>query len=256
MKRIVFSFDDSRSDFYTRAFPVLSRYKYPSTLNVITGFVNGNKDISFLSAVKSVTREELVICQQSGLVEIACHGSEHLNTKIDIENNISELNEMGIDTQSIGFASPNSVITWENKNNDGVWDLVDNGTLKYVRSGIQIRREGVVYIMKSIIGKMTHIPALFYSLNKRNVITSNLKNKKFLPSVSIYSYTTVREVEHLIEKMPDNSSVILMFHSILKETDDGYKKDKYYWDLSKLERLCEYLKHNEVMVCTTKDICG
>lgn len=254
MKKVVFSFDDSRSDFYTRAYPVLLNYNFPSTLNVITGFVNGDKSICFPTSSRAISREELLICYQYGLVEIACHGSKHINTRSDIEKNIEELNSIGVDTKNIGFASPNSVLTLDNKNKNGIWGLVENGTLKYVRTGIQIRREGLFYIIGSIISRFLHIPSIFCLLNKRNIIPFDNKNIKLLPSVSIYSYTTVKEIDCLIDRMPDNSTVILMFHSILNNTDIEYGKDKYYWDIEKFKSLCEHLKNRNVEVCTTMNV--
>ena len=52
----------------------------------------------------------------------------------------------------------------------------------------------------------------------------------FFLSVAIYSYTTIAQIKSLIKSMPNNSSVILMFHSILKITDKGYGVDKWYWE--------------------------
>ena len=254
MKRVVFSFDDSRCDFYTRAYPILLSYKYPSTINVITGFISGDRSISFPTSKHAISREELLKCYHSGMVEIACHGSDHQNTRSDIEKNIVELKEMGVNTDDIGFASPNSVVTWDNKNENGIWSLVEEGTLKYVRSGVQTRREGCLYTIKSIVSRFTHWPRLFFSLNKHNIILSNRKNKQFLPSVSVYSYTTIKEIVGLVDKMPEDASIILMFHSILSKSDEEYGRDKYYWDLKKFESLCECLRQLNILVCTTRDI--
>lgn len=252
MKQVVLSFDDSRSDFYTRAFPILKHYNLPSTLNVITGFITNTISLNFSSSKKAITKDELLELEQSGLVEIACHGSNHLNTKEDVQKNIEELKMFGINVQGIGFASPNSVLTWGNKNENGIWDLINSGELSYIRSGTQIRREGYLYIIKSIIERFTHSPRLFYNLNKRNLV---LDDNIFLPSVSIYSYTTISEIKYFINHMPENASVVFMFHSILNQSDYGYRRDKYYWPEENFKELCGYLKEcDKVEVCTTKEL--
>ena len=129
MKKIVLSFDDARLDFYIRAYPLLLKYNMSATLNVTSGFVLSPNKFSFTSANNQpMTIQQVKECFDNG-IEIACHGSNHNNTKEDLLQNIAELKEMGIDTNNIGFASPHSHLTIENKNNDGIWDLVDYGTI-------------------------------------------------------------------------------------------------------------------------------
>ena len=250
MKTVVLSFDDARSDFYTRVFPVLKQYHLPATLNVISGYVSGSTDISFPSASKGMTVEQLVECQQSSLVEIACHGATHNNTRVDVENNIIELKGMGVDVTDIGFASPNSVITISNLNNDGIGDLLNEGKLSYVRSGIQIRREGLFYSAFSLIDRYIHSKTLFWKLNRKNII---LDKPCVLPSVAVFSYTTISQIQHLIQQMPHETNTILMFHSVLTPEEEGYGKDRYYWDRDCFVKFCEWIANNrDITVCTTK----
>lgn len=252
MKTVVLSFDDARSDFYDRVFPVLKRYGIPATLNVISGYVNGNAEVSFPSAAKGMTVDEVVESQQSGLVEIACHGATHVNTRVDVENNIKELVDMGVDVTDIGFASPNSVITISTLNKEGIGDLLNEGKLLYVRSGIQIRREGVLYSALSLIDRYIHNRHLFWRLNKNNVFDNT---PSVIPSVAVFSHTSFDQIRHLIQRMPQESNVILMFHSILAQGDDGYGKDRYYWDLKKFESLCSYLNtQKDISICKTSDL--
>jgi hypothetical protein len=94
---------------------------------------------------------------------------------------------------------------------------------------------------------------LFRYLNKRNII-KDIKEPFFL-SVAIYSYTTVAQIKSLIKSMPNDSSVILMFHSILKTTDKGYGVDKWYWEENKFSNLLDFLNNEKgVNVCNTKDL--
>lgn len=257
MKTIILSFDDARRDFYTRAFPIMKKYGLPSTLNVISSYLsdfNREGHISFPSSKQGISIDQLLECYKSGLVEIACHGANHLNTKEDVERNLEELRGMGVGEQILGFASPESVITEQNKNEKGIWKLVEDGQLLYVRSGIQIRREGYVYAALSLLDRYIHSNSLFRYLNRKNVII-NVSNDQILPSVAIFSYTKLHQVFSFIEKLKDSSATILMFHSILRNGDEGYGCDRYYWDAEEFESLCAFLKsRSDIRVCMTKDL--
>lgn len=253
MKYIVLSFDDAREDFYTRAYPLISKYGVTATLNVTSGFIVNPQRFNFFSGNnKPMTPAQIIEVNKSG-VEIACHGSMHLNTEEDLRKNIKELNEFGIDTKEIGFASPTSFLTQKNKNDHGIWDMIINEEISYIRTGTQIIREGYFYTLISIIDKYIHSSILFKILNKNNVIKS--RYSKFFPSVTIFSYTKNSQIEYLINSIPDESSLILMFHSILCKTDTGYGKDKFYWDQTNFLKLLKFLKSNQdIVICTNKEL--
>ena len=50
--------------------------------------------------------KDLQECHKSGLVEGACHGATHKNTREDVEQNIIDLRKIGINESVFGFASP------------------------------------------------------------------------------------------------------------------------------------------------------
>lgn len=249
VKNIVFSFDDARLDTYTTAYPILKKYGFPFTVNAVSDFVSNEEHYTCFASGsnKSMTREQLIECQNEGN-EIACHGHNHKNEVQGVLDNIEALAKFGLDKNLIvGFASPNSYVT--ERNTYGMEKLVENGVLKYVRSGIQIRREGLIYTALSLVERITHSKLLFRYLNRKNII-SNIG--WLLPSVAITRYTTVNQVMHLIDKLKDGESVILMFHSVLNKIDVGYGKDDWYFDAEKFDEICKRLKENDaVNVCTT-----
>ena len=250
-KFVVFSFDDGREDTFTRAYPILRKYNMPFTLNVCTDFVVHPERYSCFQSAdnKSVEPEHLVELQQNG-IEIACHGHLHQNTPGDILDNIAALEKMGIEVHNIGFASPNSVITEENSN--GVLDLVEKGVLSYVRSGTQVRREGLLYSVLTYLERKTHSLWLFRWLNRKNTV--NASRTQILMSVAITRHTTVKQILNFVEYLKDDEGVILMFHSVIEKDDRGYGKDNWYFDAKKLEDLCEKLNHMDILVCTTQQL--
>lgn len=252
MKTIILSFDDARRDFYTRALPIINQFKLTATLNVTTDFIlNPSNYECFQSGDnQSMCTKELIECQNNG-IEIACHGHYHLNTKEDVLQNIQTLKEMNLTfPQGIGFASLNSEITSNNKNDKGVWELVENGTLTYIRSGIQVLREGLMYTFLSLLDRYIHSPKLWYLLNKRNIFNKESVGS-ILPSVTIHSYTSIEQIQNFILKMPDHSTAILMFHSICNTSDKGYGVDKFYFDEGKFIKLCEWIVNYKQVQCST-----
>lgn len=266
MKTVILSFDDSRKDFYTNVFPLLKKYQIKATLNVISDFVAHPEGYSFPSGDdKAMTIDQVKECYDSGLVEIACHGHTHLNTQKDILDNIKAMKEWGIDTDGIGFASSGSHITWENKNDEGVWNLVKKGNLGYVRSGIQIRREGLLYSVYSLLDRYLHSKNLYWYLNKMTLLPSDTtpivmkedarkENKPFVLSTTVHSHTSLQQIKYFIEQAGKEDAIILMFHSVLKRGERGYGADRFYYDYNAFETLLAYIKDNiEIRNYTTKE---
>ena len=243
MKTVILSFDDSRLDFYTNVFPLLKEFNLPATLNVTTDFINHPQNFNFQSGNnEAMTVEQVKACAASGLVEIACHGHKHKNTKNDVAENIEMISRM-IGKGMLGFASPTSAITWENKNAEGVWDMVEHGELRYVRSGIRIRREGLIYTLLSVLDSKVHSNYLFCLLNKRSINLKKLSDP-LLNSTTIHSYTKKRQIISFVESAPPDSAIILMFHSIKRNGENGYGADKFYFDYDDFRDILCFLKTN------------
>ncbi len=262
MKTVILSFDDARQDFYTNVFPLLKKYRIPATLNVISDFVLNPQRYSYPSGDnKSMTVEQVKECAESGLVEIACHGHTHDNTRKDVEENIGTMRSWGIDTQRIGFASPFSNLTWSNKNDNGIWDLVKEHKIAYVRSGLQIRREGMIYTCLSLLDRFIHSKFLFKILNTRTLPPSYINQSKcqhadepFFLSTAIYSYTAPRQIKYFIDHVASDSVVILMLHSVIKRNEPGYGADKFYYDFDRFVKMLDFLKNDsQITFYTTMD---
>lgn len=131
----------------------------------------------------------------------------------------------------------------DNKNANGVWDLVEQGKLSYIRSGIRIRREGLVYTMFSVLDSKLHSNLLFWYLNKRTINPAKLQIP-FLNSTTVHSYTKTKQIKNFIKKIPDGASVILMFHSVKKHGEKGYGVDKFYYDYDKFRDILIFLKES------------
>lgn len=253
MKYICLSFDDGRSDTFEYSFPVLKKYGLKATVNIISDFVVNPQNYSFSSGPKPMNIMQIKEWQATGF-EVACHGSTHINTAEDVINNIEELETFGIDVHNIGFASPESYLTQGNIHETGIDTLKKNEKISYIRTGIQIRREGLLYTIMSVLEQITHSSNLYYYLNKRNILETNYF-PEILPSAAIKDYTTCSQVIDFINRMKDNQAIIFMFHSILPESDSSFGKDHYYWAYDRFDELCKWMSSKkELRVLTTYEL--
>ena len=206
----------------------------------------------FLSANnKSMTWEQILECKSAGW-EIACHGHKHLNDVNDIKECISQLKKHDINEEKYGFASPNSEISDTNYKNI----LTDNCAkdILYVRSGLQRRREGLLYAGLSFLNCHIKSQKLFCILNKRCKLTiTKDMSKKVMLSVGISSDVTAEAIISLLKTLKDEEGLILMFHSILSSKESNLKVDSWWWDIDKLIHLCDWIvEKSDIKVLTTK----
>lgn len=253
-KYVVFSFDDGRLDTYTYAFPILKKYGFSATINVTTDFIDHpEKYTNFKSANnRAMNWEQVLDLYQNGW-EIASHGHTHKNDGADIEKSIIEFEKHNISVNKIGFASPNSEI-----NEQSYGKLMETLPEKifYVRSGLQVRREGLFYAGLTVFNQKIKSKKIFCFLNKKCKLSlkENLTKKPVL-SVGVASDMSVKSLISLLKTLSDDECYILMFHSILSPAEEAQKVDRWFWETEKFENLCRWLKdHKEYQVITTKQL--
>ena len=241
MKTVIFSFDDGRLDTYEYAYKAMKKYDIPGCVFIASGFVLDNsicKDLD-IKCEYSLTPDKIIELYNHGW-EIGCHGRYHSNRLQDLADNIKDLEELGVETKNIGFASPFSEITFDN---NPFFKHIKKGTLLYVRSGIQTRREGILYIAFSLFNSVFHLNKIYCKLNRKCIIHSP---SDFYLSVGISKNNTVHEIISLVnDEMQDGDTVILNFHSILPKKHKEFGVDRWSFDLVKFEKLLAELKTDE-----------
>lgn len=241
-KRIVFSFDDGRLDTYTTALPIMEKYGIRATINITTDFIlNPENYETFKSGSNTpMTIKNIKEMHDKGF-EIAVHGNHHINNVDDTQEGIKVLNSLGID-DVCGFASPHSEINEDNFTE--FKPLLDDNTVKYIRSGLQVRRQGLFYTGLYVLQNILKSKHLFYLLNKKTFIKGG-NAPGLLYGISISCRTTVKQIMYLINKIPDNSAAVFIFHSVLEKGDPGIGKDKWYFMAEEFERLCREISENK-----------
>ena len=191
MKKIIFSFDDGRKDTFSVAFQTIKKIGLTATINVASDFIEHPNDYNCFSSAndKPMSIDELKTVKQYG-IEIACHGHKHINDVNDLIENIDCLRRWGLISNNVGFASPFSKISKSNLMN--IDSLLSNGTIAYIRSGRQVRREGFLYSCLYFLMDRTKSKRLFYALNKRSFISP--VNSSFYYGISITKNTTLKQI--------------------------------------------------------------
>lgn len=248
MKYIVLSFDDGFRNFQTRALKILKKHNLKAVLNVISEYTKENKLDRYLSW------EEIKDCHKSGM-EIATHSANHTNTPEEIIRGAKDVQAQMETEEKIGFASPFSQI--HEANFEAYKSLITSGEIAYIRSGNQVKRDGIFYTLLYLLYKHLASKSLFLRYNKRNIISLDQKDPTYLfPSVTCNLDNTMEQMIYLIEKMPENSACVIMFHHILESKDEGYKKVKWSNTIEDFDFLCRYLSQNKnVSVISHKALC-
>ena len=102
--------------------------------------------------------------------------------------------------------------------------------------------------------ELTKSRMLFYLLNKQNCLR-NKKEPRFLKGVTVTNRTTVKQIMYMVGKLPEQSYLILILHSVLPRTHQGYGKDKWYMDEDVFVELCKNLKADKnIQVITTQQL--
>lgn len=254
MKKIVLAFDDGRRDQYSNAIRIMNKYGIKGTIYITTGFVDGTigdrEKLFPSSGGEAMTIEQVRKCIELGY-EIGAHSNLHTNAVDDIKESLKKLEEWTSDILPInykfGFASPSSDIYKDNLEEiKEIWKDV-----KYIRTSVQIRRNGIWYTMLYIINKLLKSNMLFYILFKNYYSTVE---EDIIPSIPVKSDTSIRNLKSFIDRMDDEKICVLLFHSILCRDEKEKMNDSWYYDSEKFEELCKYIKNKGYCTCTLESV--
>jgi hypothetical protein len=241
-KYIMLSFDDGRKDNYEIVFPMLRKYGFTASFHIVTGFVDGTATAKFntmsIDNVKEMAKEGH---------DISSHGDRHKNTEEDLRTSLQKLQAWGIDKTPLLFSSPYSEI-YEGNIEDYL-DMLKNNRIEYVRSGVQIRRKGLLYMVLEFVQLWTKSKRLYYYLNKPNIMKLVEGNNTGIGGIWVIKSSCVKrqnkvgQLLYLIKKLQTNDVVCFLFHSVLPKKTIG--KDGYTFSVEKFELFLKCLKDDE-----------
>lgn len=241
MKHIAITFDDGRSDNCSIAKQIMDRYTLSATVYITTGFIDGTwegKDVlQSPTAPLSVAQiKELCDCGW----EIGLHGDKHRTEVGDMHTALQKLESWGISNARFGISVPNSDTTEDEI--DAIFSSEYGDRIAYVRRGRRCDttklKNKALYALYSLL-KSKWAYRIF---NAENAFTLEAADKANIPSVVVKSGDTPEMILDFIKRLPDDSAVVLMLHSILPSDHPLCGKDPWSFEDTKFDELCSALK--------------
>lgn len=235
---VVLSFDDGRKDLIKNVVPVLKEMSIPATFNITTGFVDGTlKSENRFCKNSSVDISDLQKLDRN-LFEIAAHGDQHDNSLSDITVSVDKLRKWGLIENEVGFASPCHGL--DEADDEEINNIAEKVGLRYVRVGTRFKRNLLSKISRGIACRL-NCKLWFRKIYCQTLNDLNNGNKIFtcIPYNKNMSNKMLSEMVYSAEV--SNKTVIFLFHSVLKDTDELYK-DIENMDYLQFRFFCDYLR--------------
>lgn len=253
---VVLSFDDGRQDNYHIFMELLKPRNLPATVNIATGYVQGQCNVCGEGIkLPALTKEQVAELAKQELFEVACHGDRHSNTPEDIisgrDKLISWLN-LPQDAK-IGFASPGSDMSSEYiRNNTAAFDAMG---FSYVRTGLRYKTLPKMRILCRKAARVLHFPFLYRFAYAETLMAEG--EGKLITAVPVVRDITVAEVNALADLAArDKKLLVLMFHSVTGAAYELHRNDPWCYDQDKfikiLENLVRLRELNQIDIKTTE----
>lgn len=240
MKYISITFDDGRSDNYLLAKRIMDKYQLQGTVYITTGFIDGTwegKDI-LQSPTRPLKTEEILKLYNSGW-EIGLHGDKHQSNVEDMHVALTKLQNWGIDNTCWGISIPNSAT-----NESEICELLESEygkQIAYIRRGRKCNTKSLFNRVLYCVYSIFKINSAYRAFNLPNICAKNKIDISNISSVVVKSNDSPKMIVDFINRIPDDSIVVLMLHSILPSTHPKHGKDPWSFDESKFEALCSVL---------------
>ena len=225
--KVVFSFDDGRSDSFEAA-QILYKYGLVGTFHIVTGFIDGKFSTdAFGKGRKSLSVEELLEMRQMGM-EISSHGDKHIMDSKDFDISVKKMiNWKLIFDSKVGFSIPNSNYT-ETQLIDFVANCGDS--LLYVRAGRSPKCYSFISKVCYVLYKITKGQIFYNKFNKFNLNESLDTTPMF--SAVVKNGIRPKSILKFIDKYSSlDKTLILMFHSIVDKPTDKWEYSKKNFDI-------------------------
>lgn len=254
MKYVALTFDDGRSDNYSYARKIMNQYGFKGTVYITTGFIDGTwdeKDV-LKSPSRPLSVKEIQSLYESGW-EIGIHGDKHITDVDDTRVALNKLNNWKINPRSWGISIPNSSTT-EYEINKLINSEYGN-CIKYIRRGRKTNKKNIINILLYIVYNYLKFQFAYNGFNRNNYLHLADVNIKNIPSVVVKSNDDANVIVNYIKKIPDDTIVVLMLHSILPLNHELCGVDPWSWDETNFNTLCLKLnKMKDVKVLPLIDI--
>jgi hypothetical protein len=215
----------------------LKQYNFTASFHVTTGFIDGTIKDSYFRNIEAMSVNNIIDMSKNGF-DISSHGDMHINEEEDLKNSLAKLKMWGVvDSNPIIFSSPSSEIY--EKNIVKYSAMLRKNNVKYLRTGIVVRRNGLLYCLIYLAQKLFNSKMLFYFLNRKEIMRTDRKDF-IVKSVSVKRWNSIEQLNYLIERLRDKEIVVFLFHGIVPEKD--MEKDDWCFSAEKFECFLKILQ--------------
>ena len=247
MKYLILSFDDGTSDFKDNSYPILKKYGFLASLNIISGFCDNTieTEFSFLSI------EDLKHFHKLGF-EIANHTNSHLKhgsynelkTCNDKLSSWCSLNNIGIVMPK--YSKPNRSARRYIKENHPAYVTYDDKKIGLFNNLLKVIKLKIISIFKR-----NQESSLNYLL--AHCMYKKKTTKKFL-RLSIKAETSPTALHNALKNLPDNYCLTLCFHSISDKPESCFYPEGT-WSTTNFDKFCHLLSNDiEISIVTQKEV--
>ena len=245
---VVFSFDDGLIDFKENAFPILSKYNYKATINIISGFSDKTIDTKY----KYLEPTDISELYKNGF-EIANHTDNHIRQggyfELDVCN--KKINNWTSTSNILGIAMPKYVAP-----NKDALDFIKKNNPPYITYYF---KENIAH---NFIGKLFWKFASFVKRNPINELSYKAvsfmykkgKANKF-NRIEVGKNVDPNDLYYAIKRVWNNYCVTLCFHSIIENVEEAdYPKGA--WTPEQFDTFCRLINlDNSINVITQLEAC-
>lgn len=249
MKYIVFSFDDGLHNFIENALPILNKYGFKATINVIAGFTK--EVINFENNIPLVEKEviDLYNCGH----EIAMHSYSHLHkeTVDDFKKCYAYLSSI-LNCKVFGACMPFNQLPSKE-----LMEYFNSISTPYVAIGeFSKLKPDHKYFLYRIKRKFFRNKKYGYLLS--TYLITNPKEDdcetKIISRFNILKETNIEDLRVLIKGMKNETCLTLMFHAITKNENEYCSYPDGSFSAAKFEKFCRFLyKNKKCKVITQMD---
>ena len=245
MKYIVLSFDDGLLDFRENALPILNKYGFKATLNIISGF----SDKTVETRYKCLSVDDIKHLYANGF-DIANHTDSHMKHGSYDELSLcnKKINEWLSINNILGIAMPkyakpsDDALRYINENNPPyvTWYMKTKcGLGIFLR---RIRYKLLYSFSRSDCNYHSYLNQLsMYKKGKASLFTRVEAGKNVNPKVIYESFKTIK----------DGYCVTVCLHSIIDNPDESYYP-KGAWTLEQFDTFCSLLSSDKQLKVITQ----
>ena len=249
MKYLALSFDDGFASFKEIVLPILNKFSFKASINVVTGFSDGTISNEFprlsISDIQSLHLQGH---------EIVLHSNSHLKP-----TNIKDFEEANTKIQKwIGEGKRGAIIPYSQSISDDLYEYLKQNCLyvaDYSQHEIKRSFKEQVFRIKnffhrSVFGNYV-VTSHYYLYNKQSID----KNFPAFVRLPVKKDCSPEEIIKILKMAPNNSCLTIVFHSVIENASENVEWPKGTWTKDKFENLLSRInKIKNIKVLTQKEL--